>query len=78
MFLKDKPLFFKNQANDGSGGAIYCGSVDRITVKDAYFISNTAVWGGAVATFSSGAQAISSSSSELSTFDETRRVNQEE
>ena len=76
VFLKDKPLFHKNQAKDGSGGALYCGSVDRITIKEAHFIGNTAVWGGAVATFSSGAQAITSSSSEFSTFDDTRQVNQ--
>lgn len=62
------PLFYKNDAKDGSGGAIYLGSVDRITIKGAHFVGNTAVWGGAVATFSSGAQVISSSSSESSTF----------
>lgn len=48
--------FYSNQAEDGSGGALYCNNVDELTVIWSKFKENAALWGGAVATFSSGGQ----------------------
>lgn len=60
--IAGQPSFFFNTAQAGSGGAVYCGSVPEIFVKNAVFVGNRAVWGGAVAMFSSGAPASTSSS----------------
>ncbi|CAM9835821.1 unnamed protein product, partial [Ectocarpus sp. 12 AP-2014] len=61
--IKGQPNFVGNTALEGSGGAIYSSNVPQATFKNANFTSNAAVWGGAVASFSSGEAASSSSSS---------------
>ncbi|CAM9183884.1 unnamed protein product, partial [Ectocarpus sp. 12 AP-2014] len=64
--ITGQPAFHDNSAPDGSGGAISCSSVPQATFKNANFTRNSALWGGAVALFSSGGSASSSSSSSAS------------
>ncbi|CBJ31468.1 conserved unknown protein [Ectocarpus siliculosus] len=62
--------FWYNNALEGSGGAIYVGSVSRLRIKDVVFFRNVAMLGGAVATFSSGTAPVSSSESDPAAIDE--------
>ncbi|CAM9935287.1 unnamed protein product [Ectocarpus sp. 6 AP-2014] len=64
--ITGQPAFHDNSAPDGSGGAIFCSSVPQATFKNANFTRNSALWGGAVALFSSGGSASSSSFSSAS------------
>lgn len=70
----DSSKFYSNQAEDGSGGALYCNNVDKLTVFSSKFRDNTALWGGAVATFSSGGESsATSTTSDLSSLTTTTR-----
>ncbi|CAM9844184.1 unnamed protein product [Scytosiphon promiscuus] len=64
--ITGRPQFSSNAAKGGSGGAIYCASTPQVVFKNANFTENDAQWGGAVALFSSGGSATSSSSDDAS------------
>lgn len=43
-----------NTARQGSGGGLYVANAERMEVTSSFFASNSATFGGAIATFSSG------------------------
>lgn len=51
--ILDGLLMSGNRAQRGAGGALYCLSCSRMAIVNVSFLSNSAVWGGAMAIFSS-------------------------
>ena len=54
VFVIGARILEGNSAGDGFGGGLYVASVIRMVVTNSSFASNSAAFGGAVATFSTG------------------------